>query len=365
MDKVRASWFVCLGVVCVAATGARSAFVRQPSEERAWALLEKGAAWSDSMRSPRTPCWLEYRTQMPCGWPARGTRDCVVRIARAGDGRVAWDVWMEPGPAGVRMRYDGSRYVEHSLWGGSCIVADAPPESVRTSLAGEMGGSLASLALGLRVFAAVRYQRSRPARCVAVERLVVDGRAWRCERVRVGPDPRARTARSDDYWIDAETGCLWRHASIDSSGRPLPGEASGYLFLRMEVPPDSCFATMLPEGVRAVTGDLESTRPRPQISQALAPRILPDSTATFRWTGEARRVALVGSFNCWDPQADPMVRGADGVWTRSRSVEVSQFNDYLFLLDGTRYVMDPLNPSCRGDGFGGWISCILTPPQKN
>lgn len=118
---------------------------------------------------------------------------------------------------------------------------------------------------------------------------------------------------------------------------------------------DSLFDTSVPPGA-AVAVDVESTRPAAGVdpSGALVPA--PDGT-TFRWTGEARSVALVGSFNCWDPSADPLRRLADGTWTVTRALQPG-FNDYYFLVDGTRWVRDPRNPNTRGDGFGGWMSTV-------
>jgi len=248
--KVRASWFVCLGSCASRRRVRGSASVHSPARSGRGRLLAKAAAWSDSMRSPRTPCWLEYRTHMPCGGrpAARATASCA-SAAGGGRTRVAWDVWMEPGPPACGCAYDGSRVRRAQPLGGTYIVAEAPPESVRTSLAGEARGYCGRP--GARSFAAVRYERSKPARCVAVERLVVDGRARRCERVRVGPDPRARTrARS----------------TTGSTPRPAALALCPLIVLLWTVParrgkrlrvhgqwrcrPIRCFATTLPESVR-------------------------------------------------------------------------------------------------------------------
>ncbi len=363
MRRARSLLFASLGLLCLVAArtpGPKPAPVRHVGEPRAWALLEKATAWSDSMLSPRRSVWLEFRAMMACGPPARGAREMVVRIARAADKRVACDVWFEPGPSGLRVRHDGRRQLEHSLWGGIYTVTEAPPESAKLVI-NDRVGFVMGLALGRFV---TEYQRDSVvgARCVGSADLAVDGQVRRCERVRVGPDPRRLVPAAEEYWIDAETGCPWRMFVVDLFERPVPETAMGYAFVRMGVPPDSCFDTTVPAGARVITGNLESTRPRPQVAPALEPRIQPGGLATFRWSGEARSVALVGSFNCWDPRADPMTRGDYGVWTRTRSVDTKMFNDYLFLVDGTRFVMDPFNPGCRGDGLGGWVSCLVSRP---
>src|SRR2546423_15024609 len=53
---------------------------------------------------------------------------------------------------------------------------------------------------------------------------------------------------------------------------------------------------------------------------------------------EANEVALVGSFNKWDPNAGHMARSPDGNWTLDLSLEGHY--EYLFLVDG-RWVADP------------------------
>lgn len=349
------------GAACAAP--AKEDVFHHRGEARAWALLEKAAAWGDSLRRPNARYWLEYHTALPCAPPGEGLRGLQVRIAMAGDGRMSWEFCMNPGPAGARMRYDGHRYVEHSLSGDTWLVVEGPMSAVKTSLAGEAGGFMANMALGLEVSGEVHYDTTRAARCIGPDSLFVDGRIRRCERVRIDSDSRWTRAHADDFWIDRESGCVWLRASVDSAGQVSSREPQArYLFVRTAVaPPESLFDTTVPAGARIVT-DLESTRPNPLGDPTLVPKIAADSTVTFRWKGEAHGVALVGSFNCWDPRADPMVRGADGTWNRTHAVDVHILNDYLFLVDGTRWVMDPLNPGCRGDGFGGWVSCISPPP---
>lgn len=70
----------------------------------------------------------------------------------------------------------------------------------------------------------------------------------------------------------------------------------------------------------------------------------------------ARQVALIGSFNEWDPQRTPLQRGADGSWRIALPVPKGEHR-YMLWVDGE--VRDP--PRCRRwlpDGFGG-RSCVF------
>jgi Glycogen recognition site of AMP-activated protein kinase len=73
---------------------------------------------------------------------------------------------------------------------------------------------------------------------------------------------------------------------------------------------------------------------------------------------DAREVSLVGSFNDWDPHANPLHRdGKDGVWFAEVAVPPGH-HEYAFNVDG-RWVPDddaPLGPS---DEFGVANSVIL------
>jgi hypothetical protein len=67
---------------------------------------------------------------------------------------------------------------------------------------------------------------------------------------------------------------------------------------------------------------------------------------------EAGSVAVVGSFNDWDPGAYPMTRDADGNWTVRVDLPPGQY-EYQFVVDGSRFVPDPNATEQRDDGLGG------------
>jgi len=88
-------------------------------------------------------------------------------------------------------------------------------------------------------------------------------------------------------------------------------------------------------------------------SLAAAPLIEAGNRVHFLYRGQARRVNLPGDFNSWDKNAFPMfcLDGTD-LWYLSRSFEPDARLDYKFVIDGSRWILDPDNPlTCTG-GFG-------------
>jgi len=57
--------------------------------------------------------------------------------------------------------------------------------------------------------------------------------------------------------------------------------------------------------------------------------------------GEAEKVSLVGEFNGWNPDADPMERDGNGNWTKTKMLSPGEV-EYKFWVDG-QWVADPNN----------------------
>jgi hypothetical protein len=73
---------------------------------------------------------------------------------------------------------------------------------------------------------------------------------------------------------------------------------------------------------------------------------------TLSVADNARAVALVGDFNGWDTAATPMVQqGTDGSWTAQVPIEPGR-HEYAFVVDGERWLVDPLAPQVENAGFG-------------
>jgi 1,4-alpha-glucan branching enzyme len=73
----------------------------------------------------------------------------------------------------------------------------------------------------------------------------------------------------------------------------------------------------------------------------------------FRYTNsEADSVAVAGDFSQWDPVAlSPREVDGKTVWTGLVPVSRGE-HEYQFLINGERWVTDPLAPVKRSDGFG-------------
>ncbi len=72
----------------------------------------------------------------------------------------------------------------------------------------------------------------------------------------------------------------------------------------------------------------------------------------LRVPGAARVVAIVGDFNGWNESATPMVqRAADGSWSVRVPLAPGR-HTYAFVVDGARWIVDPLAPQVPDAGFG-------------
>lgn len=77
-------------------------------------------------------------------------------------------------------------------------------------------------------------------------------------------------------------------------------------------------------------------------------------------TTDASQVSLAGSFTEWQPNYS-LHEAAPGVWTVTVPLDPG-VHDYLFVVDGERWVPDPVAQPVA-DGFGGTNSrLLLTPP---
>jgi hypothetical protein len=84
---------------------------------------------------------------------------------------------------------------------------------------------------------------------------------------------------------------------------------------------------------------------------APVPREVRDVFVQFRLDApDAERVELAGDFTDWQP-GYALYETAPGVWSRMVSLQAGVY-DYAFVIDGVRWVPDPLAPQVD-DGFGG------------
>jgi 1,4-alpha-glucan branching enzyme len=66
--------------------------------------------------------------------------------------------------------------------------------------------------------------------------------------------------------------------------------------------------------------------------------------------GDVGKVSLVGEFNNWNPDADPMKRDGNGKWKKTKKLPAGNI-EYKFWVDGV-WMQDPENirtcPNCFG-----------------
>ena len=66
---------------------------------------------------------------------------------------------------------------------------------------------------------------------------------------------------------------------------------------------------------------------------------------------DARTVDIAGDFNGWDPSRTPLEHTANGAWTVTIPLQPGRY-EYMFVVDGTRWVGDPFAVEDTDDGFG-------------
>ena len=66
---------------------------------------------------------------------------------------------------------------------------------------------------------------------------------------------------------------------------------------------------------------------------------------------DARTVHAVGDFNGWDPMRTALQQVSSGVWTATLPLTPGRY-EYMFVVDGQRWVGDPAAVEQADDGFG-------------
>ena len=66
---------------------------------------------------------------------------------------------------------------------------------------------------------------------------------------------------------------------------------------------------------------------------------------------DARSVHAVGDFNGWDPARTSLQQVSSGVWTVTLPLTPGRY-EYMFVVDGQRWVSDPAAVEQADDGFG-------------
>lgn len=80
----------------------------------------------------------------------------------------------------------------------------------------------------------------------------------------------------------------------------------------------------------------------------------------LRYEGEANNtVEVLGEFNSWKRGVHVMQKSAEGAWEKTIELDNPGTFAYKFLIDGQKWLDDPLNVNKVYDGFGGFNSQIM------
>jgi len=86
-----------------------------------------------------------------------------------------------------------------------------------------------------------------------------------------------------------------------------------------------------------------------------APALTPDSPAMLVrliiMQPDAKAVAVAGDFNGWNPTRTPLERLSGDAWAVTIPLRPGRY-EYMFVVDGDRWVADPFATERRDDGFG-------------
>ena len=77
----------------------------------------------------------------------------------------------------------------------------------------------------------------------------------------------------------------------------------------------------------------------------------------------ARSVQAAGDFNGWDPASTPLEPTSSGAWTVTLRLEPGRY-EYMFVVDGERWVADPFAIEQTDDGFGARNAVLDVRPAE-
>jgi 1,4-alpha-glucan branching enzyme len=78
---------------------------------------------------------------------------------------------------------------------------------------------------------------------------------------------------------------------------------------------------------------------------------------------QASSVTVAGTFNGWDTHATPLRRAANGEWRVDLPLGAGRYN-YMFVVDGQRWVLDPSAARDAADDFGTANSVVMVAVQR-
>ena len=101
-------------------------------------------------------------------------------------------------------------------------------------------------------------------------------------------------------------------------------------------------------------------------AQASAPQLAPDSPTTLVrlivMQPDAKAVAVAGDFNGWNPSQTPLERVSGDAWAVTIALRPGRY-EYMFVIDGNRWVADPFAAERHDDGFGSQNAVLDVRPK--
>jgi enterochelin esterase-like enzyme len=118
----------------------------------------------------------------------------------------------------------------------------------------------------------------------------------------------------------------------------LPAQTFQLFLIRVNAAPDSLKLAIVDSFMNAVPS---------------FPYLEQDTLAYFLFRGNANQITVPGDANGWNQNAFPMqlVSGTN-LWYRTEVFEADARLDYKFVLNGTTWILDPLNPRTVSGGYG-------------
>ena len=118
----------------------------------------------------------------------------------------------------------------------------------------------------------------------------------------------------------------------------IPGQTFQDFLNRVSLAPDSLKMSIVDSFMSAVPG---------------FPYREQDTLAHFLYRGNASQITIPGDANQWNPASFPMIRiTGTNLWYNSHTFEADARLDYKFVLTGSSWILDPLNPLQVSGGYG-------------
>jgi anti-sigma-K factor RskA len=100
-----------------------------------------------------------------------------------------------------------------------------------------------------------------------------------------------------------------------------------------------------------VAGALAVTTGRPEPGASASISSTPVLVRLVVMDADARTVQVAGDFNGWDPSRTSLERVSDAAWAVTIALEPGRY-EYMFVVDGQRWIADPFAGETNDDGFG-------------